>query len=182
MSDTPKRTSILKPFFDLPVRTRAVAILILVMLVILLIGPQRVQGWVGKVFGSLPGAESASSSQEQGLAKPVEYSQDGITLRVEELVATSKTTQLVYTISGLPENITPQIAYLQLLNGASLYNTANQQTVQATSGAGKNYRVTATFDPLPEGSSDIRIVWERQATNQVGQPDLFIIPIHIQPK
>ena len=109
----------------------AAATLLLLVVVTLAIGPQRVYAEVAKLLGYIPGVGIVDeNSSIRVLAEPVFITRDGITVTVTSATLTDEKTVLLYQIENVPnsalshdENIsgcaTP--ARLILSNGSKLY-------------------------------------------------------------
>jgi hypothetical protein len=120
-----------RPFLGLrPAWTVALAILILLIIGTLVIGPQRVYAEFIKLFGYIPGVGIVDrSSPIRVLAEPVSITRDGITVTVTSATLTGDRTQIAYRIFGVPGSAYPnredvvgciQGAYLRLADGTQL--------------------------------------------------------------
>jgi len=79
---------------------------IVVVLILLLAwaGPNRVLAETRRLLGYLPGIGFADPESTRVLAEPVEVTREGITLRIEQVVANAERTKVIFSISGLPED------------------------------------------------------------------------------
>lgn len=92
-----------------PAWTIAFAILSLIILGTLVIGPQRVYAAVTRLFGYIPGVGVVDqSSPIRILAEPVSLTRDGITIMVNQAVLTSSETRLDFGVSGVPLSAYPK--------------------------------------------------------------------------
>lgn len=93
-----------RPFFGLrPAWTVALAIISLMIIGTLVIGPQRVYAAVRQLFGYMPGIGIVDqSSPIRILAEPVSISRDGITISVNQAVLTGTETRIDFGVSGVP--------------------------------------------------------------------------------
>ena len=119
------------PFLGLrPGWTVALAIITLMIIGALVIGPQRVYAEVLKLFGYIPGVGIVDqSSPIRVLAEPVSITRDGITVTVTSATLTSDRTQVEYRLFGVPGSAYPNredVAgcssreYLRLADGKQL--------------------------------------------------------------
>ncbi|OGN72732.1 MAG: hypothetical protein A2X25_04680 [Chloroflexi bacterium GWB2_49_20] len=99
-----------RPFFRLrPVWTIALAILSLVIIGTLVIGPQRVYAAVAQLFGYIPGVGIVDqSSPIRMLSEPVSLTRDGITVSVNQAILIAAETRLDFGVSGVPLSAYPQ--------------------------------------------------------------------------
>jgi hypothetical protein len=126
-----EKTSGKRPALRLrPAWTIAAAILTVLILVTLAIGPQKVFAAVRQLFGYIPGIGII----EQGdnlriLAEPVTQTREGITVMVSQAVLTAAGTQLEYSITGVSLSAYPReesnpgcmdAGYLRLPDGTQL--------------------------------------------------------------
>jgi hypothetical protein len=78
------------------------ALLLLAILAILAIGPQRVLAQVQHWLGYVPGIGFVEMEQTRVLVAPVDVQQEGVTLRIEQAVAEPGRTLVVISSEGLP--------------------------------------------------------------------------------
>lgn len=110
--------------------TIALAILAIVIISTLAIGPQRVYAEFAKLFGYIPGAGIVDQSKPiRVLAEPVSVTRDGITITVTSATLTADRTQIQYRIFGVPGSAYPDQEdvvgcmpheYLRLADGTQL--------------------------------------------------------------
>jgi hypothetical protein len=92
-----------------PAWTIAAAILAVLILVTLAIGPQKVYAAVRQLFGYIPGIGIIERSDSlRILAEPVTETREGITVTVSQAVLTEAGTQLEYSITGLSLSAYPR--------------------------------------------------------------------------
>ncbi len=127
-AEKPGRT---RRFFGLqPAGFAALAILALMLIVTLVIGPQRVYAAIMELFGYIPGVGIVDqSSPIRTLAEPVSITRDGISITVTSAVLTGDRTHIEYRIFGVPRSAYPdredvvgciQSEYLLLPDGTRL--------------------------------------------------------------
>jgi hypothetical protein len=119
------------PFLGLrPAWTVTFAILTMMIIGTLVIGPQRVYAAVLQLFGYIPGVGIVDqNSPIRVLAEPVSVTRDGITVTVTSATLTGDRTQIAYRIFGVPGSAYPDredVAgcrlgeYLRLADGTQL--------------------------------------------------------------
>src|SRR5450759_68817 len=125
-----------RPFFGLrPAWTVALAILSLMIIGTLAIGPQRVYAAVAQLLGYIPGVGIVDqSSPIRVLAEPVSVTRDGITITVTSATLAGDRTHIDYRIFGVPGSAYPeredvmgciQPEYLRLPDGTRLNRIDN---------------------------------------------------------
>ena len=90
-------------------RWQYAALLLLAALTIALfaIGPQRVLAQMQRWLGYVPGIGFVNLAETQVLASPIETTREGITLRVEQVIAGPENTQVLISSPGLSEKDLP---------------------------------------------------------------------------
>jgi len=120
-----------RPFFGLqPAGIVAIAILSLMIIVALVIGPQQVYAAILQLLGYIPGVGIVDqSSPIRILAEPVSVTRDGISITVTSAVLTGDKTHIDFRIFGVPSSAYPdredvmgcaQQPYLRLRDGTQL--------------------------------------------------------------
>jgi len=120
-----------RPFLGLrPAWTVTLAIITLMIIGTLVIGPQRVYAEFLKLFGYIPGVGIVDQSNPiRVLAEPVSVTRDGITVTVTSATLTGDRTQIAYRIFGVPGSAYPDREdivgcitqeYLRLADGTQL--------------------------------------------------------------
>ncbi|MFW6136398.1 MAG: hypothetical protein ACOC7N_06215, partial [Chloroflexota bacterium] len=82
--------------------TAAIAILLTVAVAFLAVGPQRVWADLQRLLGYVPGIGFVNLEETRVLTAPVAVTRDGVTLRVEQVVAEAEGTTVVISSDGLP--------------------------------------------------------------------------------
>jgi hypothetical protein len=82
--------------------TGMAALLVVLALVVGALGPQRVWAQVQRLLGYVPGIGFVNLADARVLVAPVETTRDGITLRVEQVIAEHDKTRVVVRSEGLP--------------------------------------------------------------------------------
>jgi archaellum component FlaG (FlaF/FlaG flagellin family) len=155
-----EKTSGKRPALRLrPAWTIAAAILTVLILVTLAIGPQKVFAAVRQLFGYIPGIGII----EQGdnlriLAEPVTQTREGITVMVSQAVLTAAGTQLEYSITGVSLSAYPReesnpgcmdAGYLRLPDGTQLVSGF---------GGGTNNQYNFDYPAIPAATNQVTFV------------------------
>lgn len=157
--------------------------LILVGLVVTLlaIGPQRVLAQVQRWLGYVPGIGFVDLSQTRYLESPVSIQIEGVTLQIDQLVASPDRTVLVFSSRGLPEttgNSQPDMdnlptSVLRLPDGTAL----SMRRQELSYGGGR-----LEFPALPEGVYRVTFEIDRLPLTPPGAaPEGWQIPVAIVP-
>ncbi len=156
------------------------SVIALLMVGILLIGPQRVLAAMRGLFGYIPGVGIV----EQGapirvLAEPVTVTRDGISITVASATLTGDQTHIEYRIFGVPRDAYPkredvagciERPYLLLVDGS-------RQEVDAPVPANINeatYVMPCIFDTLP---GTVPTDWELPLKFVAAPPELTVMPV-----
>lgn len=154
---------------------RYAVVLIFVVLIISLfmIGPERVLAQVQRWLNYVPGIGFVDLAETRVLVSPVEKTREGVTLRVEQVIAGPERTEVVISSPDLSEKNLPWpndamerpnfTAFLLLPNGSRLETSGWELNV----GAGK-----LEFSALPAGVSRVTLVL----------PSLPLIPAGMLPE
>jgi hypothetical protein len=179
--EKPRKT---RPFFGLrPAGIVAVAILSLMIIVILAIGPQQVYAAILQLLGYIPGVGIVDqSSPIRILAEPVSVTREGISITVTSAVLTGDRTHIDFRIFGVPSSAYPdredvmgcaQQPYLRLPDGTQL-------------------ALERDFPPIPAGVNEAVFVipcisntlpgkapenWELPLRFVPAPPDLTVVPV-----
>ncbi|MGB7539481.1 MAG: DUF4179 domain-containing protein [Anaerolineales bacterium] len=182
VAEKPRRT---RPFFGLqPAGIAALAILSLMIIVTLVIGPQRVYAAILQLLGYIPGVGIVDPTYPiRTLAEPVTVTRDGISITVTSAVLTGDRTHIEYRIFGIPRSAYPDREdihgcfpsdYLLLPDGTRLD------------------RMDQDFPPIPAGVNEAVFVipcigetlpgtvpenWELPLRFVPAPPDLTVIPV-----
>ena len=177
--------SLSHPFFGLrPAWIVALAILSLMIITILVIGPQRVYAAVAKLFGYIPGVGVVDqSSPIRVLAEPVSVTRDGITITVISATLTGDRTYIDYRIFGVPGSAYPDRegvtgcmlrAYLRLADGTQLAQIDNDyQPVPA--GVNEAVFILPCIQETLPGKAPEN--WELPLRFVPAPPDLTVMPV-----
>lgn len=179
---TPRRVFIARPIWGM-----VLAILVVVIVGVLAIGPQRVIAAVRQVFGYIPDIGFVEdSSVLRALETPVTLEREGIRLTVEQAVADSNQTVIFYTVEGLsPEAASSQgeaaqtgsFAHLLLTDGSSLSQTGGDGNGWET-----GYQARLVFPPLNAGIEELTLVIPRLQTMPAGAaPEDWQLSLRLKP-
>jgi hypothetical protein len=170
-----------RPFSGLrPAWTVALAIIFLMIIGTLVIGPQRVYAEFRKFFGYIPGIGVVDTSAPiRVLAEPVSITRDGITVSVNQAVLTGIETRIDFGVSGVPLSAYPKEEvvsgcidnpYLLLPDGtkADISAPIPAQVNEAT------LIIPCIFNTLP---GTVPINWEIPIRFIAAPPDLTILPV-----
>ncbi len=105
-----RQPSLWQRFLDLPVRplrhhrwaTVGIALLLALAIAFLAVGPQRVWADLQRLLGYVPGVGFVDLDESRVLTTPVSVMQDGVTLRVVQVLAEADGTTVVIKGEGLP--------------------------------------------------------------------------------
>lgn len=162
----------------------AVVVLLLALAVALFaIGPQRVLAQVQRWLGYVPGIGFVNLAETRVLPSPVEVTRDGVTLRVEQVIAGPQRTEVLISSPGFTEKNLPWpneaverpdfAAFLLLLDGSRLEMTRWELNI----GAGK-----LEFPALPGGVSQVTLIVPRLPLVPAGVlPEDWEIPLTLRP-
>lgn len=170
-----------RPFFGLrPAWTVALAIISLMIIGTLVIGPQRVYAEFRKLFGYIPGVGVVDTSAPiRVLVEPVSVTRDGITVSVNLAVLTGTETRIDFGVSGVPHSAYPKEEvvsgcidnpYLLLPDGtktdisAPIPSHVNEATLI----------IPCIFNTLP---GTVPLNWELPIRFVAAPPNLTILPV-----
>lgn len=163
-----------------PAAAVALAILALMIIGTLVIGPQRVYAEVLQLFGYIPGVGIVDqSSPIRMLAEPVNLTRDGITVSVNQAVLTATETRLEFGVSGVPLSAYPkgeavsgciEFEYMRLPDGTRM--EASTPIPAAVNDV--TFVLPCIFDTLP-GTTPTN--WELPLRFIAAPPDLTILPV-----
>ena len=162
--------------------TVALALLLALAVALGAFGPQRVWAELQRLLGYVPGIGFVDLEDTRVLIGPVEVTQDGVTLRVEQVVASPNTTRVVIRSEGLPpqHQLSPGgaeeadfQARLRLPDGRTL--TSGTWTLRLGGG-------TLEFPPLPESVYHVTLELPRLPLVPAGAaPEEWTVPVNLRP-
>ena len=144
----------LRPIFLRPAWIAFYAVLALLVVSTLIIGPQRVYAAVRQLFGYIPGVGIVEQSNGiRVLAEPVSVEQDGITVTVKQVVADATRTFVAYSVDDVPSSDIPICTIpptLQLPDGRTLsFLSGGEGGIGSENGVPMQFTTNYTFPPLP---------------------------------
>jgi hypothetical protein len=167
-----------------PAWTVALAILTLIIIGTLVIGPQRVYAEVVKLLGYIPGVGIVDQSTPiRVLAEPVSVTRDGITITVTSATLTGDRTQIVYRIFGVPASAYPDredisgcmpSEYLRLADGTQLAQINNSYGTVPASVNEAVFVIPCIGNTLP---GKVPENWELPLRFVPAPPDLTVMPV-----
>jgi hypothetical protein len=176
----------LRGIFRQPALAVPLAVILLLILAISLVGPQKVLAQVQRLLGYAPGIGFVEPGETRVLLASVEQRQGNVTLRVESVVADSQQTRVVLQVSGLthekfdlksaagdvPEEVKP---YLLLPDGSRLASGSSM------SGIGDVLQASLSFAPLPSTVDQVTLVLPRLPSLPAGfAPENWSVPLVLQ--
>ena len=151
-----------------PVWAISVAVIALVLVVTLFVGPQRVLAQLQGILGYVPGVGFVNKESALALREPIAQVKNGQTFQVDQILASPKETVLVARLEGFPayQNVgLNQGVSLQLPDGKIL--TPGDFSVENTGVPGE-YLGVFKMSPLPKGVNRVTVTWKQ--TNLTSQP------------
>ena len=172
-------------FFGLrPAWTIALAILTLMIIGTLVMGPQRVYAEFLKLFGYISGVGIVDQSNPiRVLAEPVSVTRDGITVTVTSATLTGDRTQIAYRIFGVPGSAYPDREdvvgcwsreFLRLADGTQLAQINYGYEPVPTSVNEAVFVIPCIANTLP---GKVPENWELPLRFVPAPPDLTVMPI-----
>jgi len=163
-----------------PAWTVTFAILALMIIGTLVIGPQRVYAAVLQLFGYIPGVGIVDqNSPIRLLAEPVSITRDGVTVSVNQVVLTGTETRLDFGVSGVPLSAYPKAEsisgcieheYLRLPDGTRIdVNAPIPSNINDAT-----FVLPCIFNTLP---GTVPVEWELPIHFVAAPSDLTILPV-----
>ncbi len=157
-------------------------LLVLIVAVLALRGPQQVLAQIQQLLGYVPGIGFVDLDESRLLAAPVEVNREGITLRVEQVVAQPDQTTVVIRSEGLkPESSDGINRAVSLEYGAQLHlpdgrvMSSERQTLRRGAGIYE-------FPPLPAEAYRLTFALSRLPLVLPGAaPEDWQVPLELQP-
>jgi hypothetical protein len=172
-----------RPFSQHRWATAIAGLLLIVAVAVAAVGPQRVLASIQQLLGYVPGIGFVDLQATRLLVAPVEVARDGVTLRVEQVIAQPDRTKIVISSRGLPpedqlwtggargeDDYEP---VLRLPDGRTL--TTGTWSLRLGEG-------TLEFPPLPEGVYRVTLELARLPLVPAGAaPENWAVPLDLQP-
>lgn len=169
-------------------RHRAVAIaagLVLILaLTVAAIGPARVVVALQDLIGYMPGIGFVDLEETRLLAAPVEVTRDGVTLRVEQVIASPDRTEVVVRTEGLrPEDVKWDPGARLDGEGVFALRLPNDRQMTSQKLASRFGEGTFEFGPVPDGMYRVTLELEHLPGVPAGSglPENWVIPLELRP-
>ncbi|MFW6136075.1 MAG: hypothetical protein ACOC7N_04555 [Chloroflexota bacterium] len=163
--------------------TVGIAVLLALAVAFLAAGPQRAWADLQRLLGYVPGVGFVNLEETRVLTAPVTITRDGVTLRVEQVLAAPDGTTVVISSEGLPseDEVWPQGPEREALSQPRLRlsdgRTLEPDTFTLRWGAG-----TLEFPPLPGDVHRVTLELPRLPLVPVGvAPEEWEIPLMLRP-
>jgi len=139
-------------------------IILLISIVVLAVGPKKVYAALQSLFGYVPGAGFISTEGGLALREPLEKTQNGLTFRVEQLLATPEGTVLVARFQGVDANQETGLDQVWIaLEGGQRFR-AVEYGIESTGFPGEFLGVFK-YRPLPGGTKTVMVAWQGPANS-----------------
>ena len=134
-------------------------LVLLVVLVVLAIGPQRVAAEMKKLFGYIPGFGIVEQNASlRLLAEPVTQTRAGVTVTVKQAFLTPDKTVLTYRVEGLPWSALSHNENIAGCSGIPTLRLPDGTQLAITAGAGSSQESTFNYPPIPANVSQATFV------------------------
>lgn len=130
------------------------ALLLILAVTVAALGPQRVWAEVQRLLGYVPGIGFVDLAETRVLVAPVETTRDGVTVRVEQVIAEQDKTRVVVRSEGLPSEDTllpPGAAVPATARDTFVLRLPDGRTLTTTEYSLRWGAGTFTFPALPAG-------------------------------
>jgi len=161
----------------------AAGLLLILALAVAAIGPARVVAAIQDLVGYVPGIGFVDLEETRLLAAPVEVTRDGVTLRVEQVIASPDRTEVVVRTEGLrPEDVAWDSG-ARLDGGVFTLRLPNDRGMTSQKFASRFGEGTFEFGPVPDGMYRVRLELERLPGVPAGSglPENWVIPLELRP-
>ncbi len=164
-------------------RTRALipSTIVLVFMALIILTVPAVADTLQKWIGYIPGFGRVQDAEIRSLVEPMTQTVDGITVNVEELIASSDKTLVKYSISGytvqngIDETVCPEDTL-----EASLRLPDGNELRLLSAGSDSNFHYTAEFTSIPKDIDQVIFGREIQLSTEKGcSLWKFAIPLNI---
>ncbi len=176
-----------RPLASRPAWAMAFVLLLALLVVFVLVGPQRVLAAVRGWLGYLPGigfVEQGASLRV--LAAPVEQERDGVTVTVEQVIADAQRTTVIFTVEGLGPQHRPGAEDAPRCAGSPFLSLPEGLELALTGGEGEGwpsgYRTRWTFPTIPETADRISFMLPCLDDTRPGAaPENWVFDLLLQP-
>ncbi len=155
----------------------ALALVLLAVIALFAIGPQRVLAQIRSLLAYVPGIGFTETAEAYMLTAPVVETRAGVTLHVEQVLAEADRTIVVLNVEGLDRQEQGQYLYnsfLRLPDGKVLTEQGFSADLDQT---------TLVFGGLPQGVSQVELVWSDNLARDWSQlpQQAWAIPLVLEP-
>lgn len=161
----------------------AAGLLLILALAVTAIGPARVVAAIQDLVGYVPGIGFVDLEETRLLAAPVEVTRDGVTLRVERVIAGPDRTEVVVRTGLRPEDVEwdpgarvdGTVFALRLPDNNNWRTTSQEWSTRFGEG-------TLEFGPVPDGIYHVILELERlPGVPAGGAPENWVVPLELRP-
>lgn len=177
----PARVGNARSLFSRPAWIATIVVFVLALITGLAVGPQRVLAAIQSLFVYIPGVGFVQTDTVMALKEQVSMTKGGLTLQVEQLVASNSETVLVLLGSGFSpdqESDLNERVTLRLPGGEEW--TSGDRSLDLTQNQGE-YRATIKFKPLPPGTRHVTVIWRQSVPISGEVPLSWDIPVELFP-
>jgi hypothetical protein len=155
----------------------ALALILLAIIALFAIGPQRVLAQIRSLLAYVPGIGFTEAAEAYMLPAPVVETRAGVTLQVEQVLAEADRTIVVLNVEGLDPQEQEQYLYnsfLRLPDGKAVTQQGFNAELNQT---------TLVFGRLPQGVSQVDLVWSDNLARDWSQrpEQAWAIPLALKP-
>jgi hypothetical protein len=168
VQEPPRQRAGTKPFRR-PLWQIGLAFILIVLLVVLAIGPQRVLAQVERLLGYIPGVGFIELNGPMILAEPVTLERGDVTVEVDQMVATTEGSLVQFTVSipaGDPAKKIPIGSGLEFTSSLLLENGREVVYISSSLSGLSDYLYKETFEfpSLPKGTRQVILVFRCSPT------------------
>ena len=181
-----KGRTVSRPFYLRPAWIAFFAVLIVLVISTLIIGPQRVYAAFRQLFGYLPGVGLVDRSAPiRVLAEPVILTRSGITLGVSEAILSADKTVLVVDIKGVPQDAYPTSEGDPGCLGAARLRLPDGTLLEGGNIRGGNwsfFQSRLEFGPVPASVNEATLLVDCIGGTIPGRlPENWVVPLRFVP-
>jgi hypothetical protein len=161
----------------------AAALLLLLSVALAVVGPRRVLAGIQNLLGYVPGVGFADLEATRLLPAPVEVTRDGVTLRVEQVVAGPDRTQVVIRSEGLPPDEPTSSSREQEMRAFQpVLRLPDGNALSTVKWALRRDGGSLEFPPLPDGVYRVTLELPRLPLLKEGAaPENWQVDLDLQP-
>jgi WD40 repeat protein len=168
-------------------------VLLAILAIFLVVGPQRVLAAFRQVLGYIPGVGIVEQSAPiRVLAEPVKQTRDGITLTVTDAILTADKTVVVFTLENVPWSALSHDENVGGCSGVAELRLPDGTVLQIVEGGGAMGKIRLAYAPLPSDVDKATFIlpciqntlpgkapenWELSLHFKSAPPDLTVVPV-----